>query len=128
MDILLDTHAFIWFFNGDKQLSLKAKKIIEDSKSKKFVSIASIWEVAIKIGLNKLIFDGNTAEVAELVEQNGFQILPILIEHIVVYESLKFIHRDPFDRILVAQAMVNKMTIVTIDENIQKYEVKTIWL
>lgn len=63
MDLLLETHTFIWFFNGDEQLSLKAKKLIEDTKTIKFVSIASIWEVAIKIALNKLIFDGNTSEV-----------------------------------------------------------------
>lgn len=79
MDILLDTHTFIWFFNGDEQLSLKAKKLIEDSKNKKFVSIASIWEVAIKIGLKKLIFDGSTSEVVELIDKNGFKILQISV-------------------------------------------------
>ena len=127
MDILLDTHTFIWFFNGDEQLSFKAKKLIEDSKIRKFVSIASIWEVAIKIGLKKLFFDGNVSEVAELIEKNGFQILPISVGHTVAYEALEFIHRDPFDRILVAQAMVEKMTIITKDDNIQKYIVKTNW-
>lgn len=127
MNILLDTHTFIWFFNGDEQLSLKAKKLIADSKNQKFVSIASIWEVAIKIGLKKLIFDGNTSEVAGLMKQNGFQILQISIDHITVYESLEFIHRDPFDRILVAQAIVENMTIITRDENIHKYSIKTNW-
>ena len=127
MNILLDTHTFIWFFNGDEQLSLKAKKLIEDSKNQKFVSIASIWEVAIKIGLKKLVFDGNTSEVGDLMKQNGFQLLHISISHTTVYESLEFLHRDPFDRILVAQAIVEKMTIITRDENIQKYSVKTNW-
>ncbi len=127
MNILLDTHTFIWFFNGDEQLSFKAKKLIEDSKTKKFVSIASIWEVAIKIGLKKLLFDGNVSEVAELIEKNGFQILQISVAHIVAYEALELIHRDPFDRILVAQALVGKMIIITKDDNIQKYKVKTNW-
>lgn len=127
MDILLDTHTLIWFFNGDDQLSLKAKKLIEDSKTKKFVSIASLWEVAIKIGLKKLYFDGDTREVAELIEKNGFQILQISVDHTVAYEALELVHRDPFDRILVAQAMVEKMTIITKDDNIQKYIVKTNW-
>ncbi len=127
MDLLLDTHGFIWFFNGDKQLSIKAKKSIEDPKNRKFVSIASIWEVAIKINLKKLVFDGNTSEIAELIDQNGFQLLPIIIEHTVVYESLKLIHRDPFDRIIVAQALAENLTIITIDENIRKYNIKTIW-
>jgi PIN domain nuclease of toxin-antitoxin system len=127
MNILLDTHTFIWFFNGDEQLSFKARKLIEDSKTKKFVSIASIWEVAIKIGLKKLVFDGNTSEIIELIEKNGFQILPISVNHITAYETLEFVHRDPFDRILVAQAIVEKMTIITKDENIQNYRVKTNW-
>ena len=113
MNILLDTHAFIWFFNGDEQLSIKARKLIEDSKTKKHVSIASIWEVAIKIGLKKLVFDGNTSEIIELIDKNGFQILQISVNHIVEYETLEFVHRDPFDRILVAQAIVEKMTIIT---------------
>lgn len=127
MDFLLDTHTFIWFFNGDEQLSFKAKKLIEDSKTRKFVSIASIWEVAIKIGLKKLFFDGNVSEVAELIEKNGFQILQISVDHTVAYEALELVHRDPFDRILVAQAMVEKMIIITKDDNIQKYIVKTNW-
>ena len=127
MDILLDTHTFLWFFNGDSQLSLLAKKMIEDPKNTKYVSIASIWEVAIKIGLHKLIFDGNTQEVADLIEKNDFQILPLSLDHIVAYESLELIHRDPFDRILVAQAIIDKMTIITKDENIKMYNVKTKW-
>ncbi len=127
MNILLDTHTFIWFFNGDEQLSLKAKKLIEDSRNKKFISIASIWEVAIKIGLKKLIFDGKTSEVADLIEQNGFRILPISIAHTITYESMEFVHRDPFDRILVAQAIVENMAIITKDENIQKYSINTNW-
>lgn len=127
MDFLLDTHTFIWFFNGDKLLSKKARTKIEDLKSKKFVSIVSIWEVAIKIGLKKLYFDGGTNEVAELIEQNGFQLIPISIAHTNQFEILPFIHRDPFDRMLVAQAMIERMTIITVDDNIQKYEIKTYW-
>lgn len=127
MDLLLDTHTFIWFFNGDEQLSLKARRLIEESKNEKFISVASLWEVAIKIGLKKLFFDGNTSEVVELLEQNGFRILPISVDHIVIYESLNFVHRDPFDRILVAQAVIEDMTIITKDENIPKYDIKTVW-
>jgi len=127
MDFLLDTHTFIWFFNGDKQLSAKVKKIIEDPKNRNFISIASVWEIAIKIGLKKLYFDGKTSEVIELIELNNFQLLPISPQHIIAYEKLKFIHRDPFDRILVAQAIVEKMKIITKDENIQKYDIDTKW-
>jgi PIN domain nuclease of toxin-antitoxin system len=127
MELLLDTHSFIWFFDGSELLSLKAKKLIEDPKNKKFISIASIWEVAIKLSLKKLVFDGTISEVAELIEQNEFQVLPISITHTITYETLELIHRDPFDRILVAQALVDKLTIITKDENIQKYKAITNW-
>lgn len=127
MNILLDTHTFIWFFNGDEQLSLKAKRMIEDPKNHKYVSIASIWEVAIKIGLKKLVFDGNTSEVWELMKNNGFHLLQISVDHTTVYETLEFVHRDPFDRILVAQAIVENLTIISRDENIQKYNIRTNW-
>ena len=83
--------------------------------------------MAIKIGLKKLVFDGNTNEIADLMKQNCFQLLNISIGHTTVYESLEFVHRDPFDRILVAQAIVEKMIIITRDENIQRYSVKTNW-
>ena len=127
MELILDTHTVIWFFNGDRQLSAKARKMIEETKNIKYVSIASLWEIAIKIGLKKLEFDGGTKEVSELIEQNSFEILPISIEHTIAYESIEFIHRDPFDRILVAQAMVDNMTILTKDESITKYPIKTQW-
>jgi PIN domain nuclease of toxin-antitoxin system len=127
MDLLLDAHTFIWFFNGDKKLPLKVRKLIEDFKNKKFISIASVWEVSIKISLKKLEFDGGMSEITELIEKNDFNILPVSIEHLIAYESLEIIHRDPFDRILVAQAMVEKMVIITKDENIKKYKIKTEW-
>ena len=127
MDILLDTHTFIWFFNGDALLSKKALELIEDVNNVKYISIASIWEVAIKINLKKLFFDGNSNEIAQLIEQNGFHILQISIEHLVNYESLELIHRDPFDRILVAQSIAEVMTIITKDENIKIYNAKTEW-
>ena len=108
-------------------MSFKAKKLIENSKNRKFVSIASIGEVAIKIGLKKLFFNGNVSEIVELIEKNGFHILQISVGHTVDYEGLELVHRDPFDRILVAQAIVEKMTIITKDDNIKKYIIKTNW-
>lgn len=103
MDFLLDTHTVIWFLNGDEQLSKGALLNIEDVSKHKYVSIASLWEIAIKIGLGKLEFDGNTKEVSNLVDYNGFEILPLSINHVIEYEKLEFIHPDPFDRLLVCQ-------------------------
>jgi PIN domain nuclease of toxin-antitoxin system len=127
MDCLLDTHTLIWFLNGDGQLSKKALNFIENLDNKKYVSIVSFWEISIKIGLKKLEFDGDTREIIELAGFNDFEILPISFEHIIEYEGLEFIHRDPFDRMLVAQAMVDNLTVLTKDENICKYKVKTKW-
>jgi PIN domain nuclease of toxin-antitoxin system len=127
MNYLLDTHTLIWFLNGDKLLSSKAKSIIENSKHNKFVSIASFWEIAIKLGLEKLEFDGDIAEIIELAENNNFEILPISVKHTIEYKGLEFIHRDPFDRMLVIQAIVEDFTILTKDEYISKYKVKSDW-
>lgn len=127
MNVLLDTHALLWFLNGSKELSAKARKTIETEDKRKFVSIASIWEIAIKISLGKLNFEPGLANLDALIFENGFEILPITIEHTLVVSSLEFIHRDPFDRILIAQAHFEKCTILTRDENISKYEVKVIW-
>lgn len=127
MDLLLDTHAVIWFFNGDEQLSERAKTEILNPHHLKYVSLASIWEVAIKISINKLIFKGGVAGFIQLIRINEFQIIPITENHIIHVESLDFIHRDPFDRIIISTAMVEKMSIITRDDNIQKYNIPCIW-
>jgi PIN domain nuclease of toxin-antitoxin system len=127
MNLLLDTHALIWFFNGDSLLSEKAKQSIVELQHRKFVSIVSVWEFAIKISLNKLIFDGKTQGFLDLIDNNGFELLNIDKKHILELEKLSFIHRDPFDRLLIATAVSEKMYFVTADANIQKYHVNCIW-
>jgi len=127
MNYLLDTHTLIWFLNGDSELSVKSRMIIEDPENNKFVSIASIWEIAIKISLNKFKFEKGFKKFLELIERNGFEIMPISVEHALAVSSLKFIHRDPFDRVIVSQALTDNMTIVTKDKTIVKYKVKTVW-
>ncbi len=127
MNYLLDTHTLIWFLNGDNLLSEKVRTIIENPVNKKFVSICSLWEISIKIGLKKLEFNGTIVEMIDLVEQNDFDILSLSLSHIVEYENLAFVHRDPFDRIIIVQAQVEDLTILTKDENIPRYKVKTDW-
>ncbi|MBA7556422.1 hypothetical protein ES705_49130 [subsurface metagenome] len=127
MNILLDTHALIWFLNGDSQLSDKAITEIKNIDNDKIISIASIWEIAIKISLNKFRFDKGFKKLFELIEENGFEILPISFEHTLIVSNLEFIHRDPFDRILVSQCKSDNLVIITKDENIKKYNIKTIW-
>ncbi|MDT3739268.1 MAG: type II toxin-antitoxin system VapC family toxin [Candidatus Kapabacteria bacterium] len=127
MDLLLDTHTLIWFLNGENKLSANVLELITSESNRKFISIASLWEIAIKINLKKLSFDGNVNEIASLIDENGFEILQINIEHLKTYETLELIHRDPFDRILVAQAIVNNMSIITKDSNIRSYSVESFW-
>jgi PIN domain nuclease of toxin-antitoxin system len=127
MDLLLDTHTLIWFFNGDSLLSEKARRSIIELQHRKFASVASVWEVAIKISLNKLAFDGKTQGFLDLINNNGFELLTIDKEYILELEKLPFIHRDPFDRLLIATAISKKMCLVTADANIQKYPVSCIW-
>ena len=127
MDLLLDTHSLIWFLNGDEKLSDKAKSAIEDPTNSKIVSIASIWEIAIKISLFKFRFPKGFKHFLDMVEDNGFEILPITFEHAIELSTLEFIHRDPFDRLLIAQSITDKLIIVTKDDNIKRYNIKTIW-
>ena len=124
---LLDTHTAIWFFNGDDSLSENAKRTILDPSNIKYLSVVSAWELAIKIGLGKLDFNGKAAGFIHLAESNGFTVSPIKAEHLTAFENLPFIHRDPFDRLLVATALAEQMTLITVDENIAKYDVPQIW-
>ena len=127
MDLLIDTHSLIWFLNGDEKLSDKVKIAIEDSNNSKIVSIASIWEIAIKISLDKFRFPKGFKHFLDMVEENGLEILPITFEHAMVLSTLEFIHRDPFDRLLIAQCMADNLILATKDDNIKRYNIKTIW-
>jgi PIN domain nuclease of toxin-antitoxin system len=102
MRLLLDTHIFLWFLADSKQLSESARRRIAEA-DEVFVSAASIWEIAIKVGIGKL--DTNIDDVVAGIEASGFEELPVLSRHAVLVASLPAVHRDPFDRLLVAQAM-----------------------
>ena len=127
MKLLLDTHAFIWFINGDGRLSTNAKKEILKSSNKKFISMASIWEMAIKTSLGKLRIHYPFKEIFNQIEENGFETLSTIFHHTLLVSQLEFHHRDPFDRLLIAQAIFENMKIISKDENFHKYQVKMIW-
>jgi PIN domain nuclease of toxin-antitoxin system len=124
---LIDTHAAMWFFNGNDRLSETASRILRDISNSVSLSIVSVWELAIKIGIGKLDFAGKAAGFVRLAENNDITVLPIRTSHLTAYESLPFIHRDPFDRLLVATAIAEQMTIITADENIARYDVSQVW-
>ena len=127
MDILLDTHAAVWFFEDDKRLPESAAEAIINLENMIYISIASLWELAIKLSSGKLKFDGGIDGFIEIIYKNEFALLEISPKHIKIITELPFIHRDPFDRLLVAQAMSEGMVIMTGDDNILKYGVEHIW-
>ena len=120
---LLDTHAAIWFFNGNESLSQTAKRIIRDLSNDVYISISSVWELAIKIGLGKIDFAGKAAGFIRLAEKNEIALIPVMTSHLTVLETLPMIHRDPFDRLLIATAINEQMTLITADANIARYDV-----
>ena len=127
MDLLLDTHALIWFINGDDQLPEKSIKLIKNLNSRCFVSIASVWEIAIKLSLGKLDLNGRFEDISRIMQQYDLEFLPLTFEHIQQLLTLDYHHRDPFDRIIISQGLVEKLVIVTKDSNFQKYPVKVFW-
>ncbi|MEH2043489.1 type II toxin-antitoxin system VapC family toxin [Nostoc sp.] len=128
MRALLDTHAFIWWVTNDPQLSANARNVIADSDNILFLSVVSAWEIVIKNKLGKLNLPEPVEEyIPSRLAINRFESLPIQMSHVLQVASLPSIHRDPFDRILIAQSQVENLPIVTIDQKITQYLVQTIW-
>jgi PIN domain nuclease of toxin-antitoxin system len=120
MKLLLDSHAFLWWLNDDKQLGPSARQAIENVDSLVYVSAATAWEIALKRASGKLEAPG---DIREWIEQSAFSDLLVEVEHAVASGELPWHHKDPFDRLLVAQARIEDMTLVTRDDEIRRYEV-----
>lgn len=128
MNLLLDTHVFIWSFSNTKKLSLTAAKEFKNPANQIFLSVASAWEMQIKIKLGKMIFDDTLENI--VVEQqtvNNIQILPVELSHALYLENLPLHHKDPFDRLLISQAIVENMTLVSADADFANYQVNLLW-
>lgn len=128
MILLLDTHTFLWFCQGDPSLSATAKKLIEDPGNQKYLSIASCWEIAIKAGTGKLRL-GEPIEtyIPNALARTGIDLLPITLPHVTRVESLPFHHRDPFDRLLIAQALSESVPLVSVEVLFDRYGVTRHW-
>lgn len=122
MNYLLDTHTFLWFLEGNENLSDEARSAIENPDSINFISIASIWEIAIKLNLGKLRLDIKLEELKLEIIKSGFEILPLDFEHIIGLSNLEPIHKDPFDRIIISQAIFEKCTVISRDSNFNHYK------
>jgi PIN domain nuclease of toxin-antitoxin system len=126
--LLLDTHTLLWFVWDDAQLSAHAKTLIEDGDNRKLVSIASCWEIAIKVGLGKLeLGEPSRSFLPREIARNNFELLPISLGHATMVEGLVAHHRDPFDRMLVAQAMTEALPLVSTDGIFDQYGVNRLW-
>ncbi|NQU39306.1 MAG: type II toxin-antitoxin system VapC family toxin [Lentisphaerae bacterium] len=127
MNLLVDTHAMLWFVTGDERLSPSARQAIEDPDCTNYISIASWWEIAIKCSLEKLRLDIPLEEfVADRVEE-GFRVLSIDTRHLPALATLPFHHRDPFDRMIICQAMAENMAVCTCDSHFAAYDIERVW-
>jgi PIN domain nuclease of toxin-antitoxin system len=126
--LLLDTHTLLWFLADDPSLSATAKALIEDPANHKLVSIASCWEIPIKVGLKKLdLGEPATMFLPRELATNGFDLLEIELILATSVESLPLHHKDPFDRLLVAQSMIEKLPVVSVDAQLDTYGITRLW-
>jgi PIN domain nuclease of toxin-antitoxin system len=128
MRILLDTHAFYWWTTGDQSLSLTARAVIADRQNEIYISAVSVWEIVTKFRSGKeLGFAYLAANVAGEIAAQGFNELAITVRHAETTSNLPTHHKDPMDRFLIGQAIVEDMTIVTTDPQFSKYAAKLLW-
>ncbi len=122
MKLLLDTHLLIWAADSIERVPADARALMADQDNELLFSVASIWEVAIKSGLDRPDFQVDARMLRRGLIDNGYCELPILSEHVVAIDALPFIHKDPFDRLLIAQAMVEGITLLTDDATVAQYQ------
>jgi PIN domain nuclease of toxin-antitoxin system len=126
--VLLDTHAFIWFIEGSPKLSAPARAAIEDVDAVRFLSVASVWEIAIKASIGRLALAAPLDELFPAqVERNAIQFLDIGVRHALRIATLPLQHRDPFGRMLAAQALVDDLTLISADTAFDAYAVRRVW-
>ncbi len=129
MKLLLDTHTFLWFIRGDERLSGKAKELIEDKQNFRFLSVASLWEMAIKSSLGKLRLNVTFDQLhKDHIEGNAIEMLNISVAYMDILRVLPFHHKDPFDRLIISKSIVEEASILGRDDLFDQYEgVKRIW-
>jgi PIN domain nuclease of toxin-antitoxin system len=128
MKLLLDTHVALWLFNEYEKLSPVAEDCLRNDNNELYISIVSAWEVAIKHILGKLTdFPEGVRLVLSEIYKSPIEIVGILSKYVVMVEELPYIHRDPFDRLIISTALCENMTVLTADENIPKYDIRCYW-
>jgi len=127
MSYLMDTHAIVWMVDDTSKLSPTVKEIIANPSNQIFICAISLWEIAIKMSIGKMSLGITFDELIKGLRTSYFDFLQVEDEYMREISNLPFLHKDPFDRLLIATATVEDMTIITIDENIHKYDVTCIW-
>ena len=128
MNAILDTHTFLWMVTDDRRLSETARNVIQDGANQLFLSSASVWEIVLKAESGKLRLQGGPTRFLEReIQRNRLSALPIQSAHLLRVPSLPAIHKDPFDRLLIAQAQVEGLPIITADTELTRYPVQVIW-
>ncbi len=127
MRLLLDTHTLLWFYGGDESLPADLKEIIGDPANDCYISIASLWEITIKISLGKLEISTPITELFSFLERNQFWVVPIEFDHLLHLQKLPHHHKDPFDRLIIAQALSENLPIATKDQFFGHYGLTTQW-
>jgi PIN domain nuclease of toxin-antitoxin system len=126
--VLLDTHAFLWFIGGDTLLDPYARHLIEDPNNERYLSVASLWEITIKSSLGRLtVPTPPSILVQEHIWANAIDLLPVQPQHLDALHALPYHHKDPFDRLLIAQALQEEMTLISRDQIFITYGVQVSW-
>ena len=124
---LLDTHGLLWLIQGDLQLSERARAVISNDANQLYFSVASIWEIAIKLNIGKLKIGHTIDDIYTLLAQLKIEILPIDQSDLIRYLTLPLHHRDPFDRVIIAQAIDRNLVLVSADRSFEAYSVQRLW-
>ena len=128
MAYLLDTHAFLWFVSGDKQLPVTVKEKIKNIDEPCFLSVASLWEITIKQQIGKLVLSMSLDELFDYADRNQIEIIQIANSHLLTLSKLADYHSDPFDRLIISQDITENLILISRDKGFKKYKVKQQWL
>ena len=128
MRVLLDTSSFLWFLAGSDKLSINARNYIVDINNELILSVGSLWEIAIKLSIGKIALLQPFGQlIPEQLQKNGIKVLPIELKHLSAMIALPFHHRDPFDRLIIAQGVAEGLPVISSDSMFSKYNVEILW-
>jgi PIN domain nuclease of toxin-antitoxin system len=127
MNLLIDTHVFLWWDSQPEKIPTTTLSVLEDPDNIVWLSLVSIWEVQIKTQMGKLVLNNSLDNLVQQQQQNGIQLLPIKLNHILALQPLPYYHKDPFDRLLIAQSVAENLICVSADSVFKQYNIPILW-